>query len=40
MSAPVSSLALALLIGIGFGWALERAGLGNARKLTAQFYLI
>lgn len=40
MSAPVSSLALALLIGIGFGWALERAGLGNARKLAAQFYLI
>jgi len=29
----------AFLIGIGFGFALERAGFGNARKLTAQFYL-
>jgi uncharacterized membrane protein YedE/YeeE len=28
-----------LVIGIAFGVALERAGLGNARKLTGQFYL-
>jgi len=28
-----------LLIGIAFGAALERAGLGSARKLTGQFYL-
>jgi hypothetical protein len=27
------------VIGIGFGWFLERAGFGNARKLMAQFYL-
>ena len=26
-------------IGIAFGWALERAGLGSARKLAGQFYL-
>jgi uncharacterized membrane protein YedE/YeeE len=30
---------IALLIGVAFGITLERAGLGNARKLTAQFYL-
>nr|NIP83382.1 YeeE/YedE family protein [Gemmatimonadota bacterium]NIQ59580.1 YeeE/YedE family protein [Gemmatimonadota bacterium]NIU79789.1 YeeE/YedE family protein [Gammaproteobacteria bacterium]NIX48294.1 YeeE/YedE family protein [Gemmatimonadota bacterium]NIY12739.1 YeeE/YedE family protein [Gemmatimonadota bacterium] len=34
-----ASLAVALLIGLGFGWFLERGGLGNARKLAAQFYL-
>ena len=28
----------AVLIGIAFGFALERAGLGSARKLTGQFY--
>ncbi|MFH1529436.1 MAG: YeeE/YedE thiosulfate transporter family protein [Pseudomonadota bacterium] len=28
----------ALLIGIGFGFALERAGFGDARILAAQFY--
>ncbi|WP_284351264.1 YeeE/YedE thiosulfate transporter family protein [Roseisolibacter agri] len=33
------ALAAALLVGIAFGWCLERAGLGNARKLVAQFYL-
>ncbi len=33
------SLVVAFLIGIGFGFALERAGFGSARKLTAQFYL-
>ncbi len=34
-----SSLPLALVIGAAFGWSLERAGLGNARKLAGQFYL-
>jgi len=34
-----ASLALAVLIGIGFGFFLERAGFGSARKLVAQFYL-
>jgi uncharacterized membrane protein YedE/YeeE len=34
-----ASLAWALAIGIGFGWFLERGGMGNARKLAAQFYL-
>lgn len=45
MSAPLFvdaplrvSLLIAVLLGIGFGVALERAGLGNARKLVAQFY--
>lgn len=33
------SLAVAFVIGIAFGWALERAGLGSARKLMGQFYL-
>jgi hypothetical protein len=33
------SLVVAVLIGIGFGFFLERAGFGSARKLTAQFYL-
>lgn len=33
-----SSLIIAFLIGIGFGFFLERAGFGNARKLAAQFY--
>jgi uncharacterized protein len=28
----------AVVIGIAFGFALERAGLGNARKLAGQFY--
>jgi uncharacterized protein len=32
------SLVAAFLIGIGFGFFLERAGFGSARKLTAQFY--
>jgi uncharacterized membrane protein YedE/YeeE len=44
MSAPYvisdsTALLLALVIGIAFGWTLERAGLGNARKLAGQFYL-
>jgi len=29
----------ALMIGIAFGWCLERAGMGSARKLAGQFYL-
>jgi uncharacterized protein len=34
-----TSLVVALLIGIGFGFFLERAGFGSARKLVSQFYL-
>jgi uncharacterized protein len=34
-----ASLGIALLVGIAFGWFLERGGMGNARKLAAQFYL-
>ena len=34
-----TSLLVAFLIGIGFGFFLERAGFGSARKLTGQFYL-
>jgi hypothetical protein len=33
------SLVLGFLIGIGFGFFLERAGFGSARKLMGQFYL-
>ena len=33
------SLIVAFVIGLGFGFFLERAGFGSARKLTAQFYL-
>jgi hypothetical protein len=36
---PSYTLAIALLIGIAFGFFLERAGFGSARKLVAQFYL-
>lgn len=32
------SFILAFVIGIGFGFVLERAGFGNSRKLAAQFY--
>jgi uncharacterized protein len=48
MSAPLytnglfgegASLVVAFVIGIGFGFFLERAGLGSARKLVSQFYL-
>ncbi len=42
MTAPFvdgTGLGAAVAIGIAFGWALERAGLGSARKLTGQFYL-
>ena len=34
-----ASLFVALLIGIAFGWFLERSGMGSARKLAGQFYL-
>ena len=34
-----AELAIALALGAGFGFALERAGFGSARKLTAVFYL-
>jgi uncharacterized protein len=34
-----ASLPLAFGIGAAFGWTLERAGLGSARKLVGQFYL-
>ncbi len=34
-----TSLAIAFVIGIGFGWFLERAGFGSAKKLVSQFYL-
>jgi hypothetical protein len=33
------SLVTALGLGVGFGVTLERAGLGDGRKLTGQFYL-
>ncbi|MBS1200326.1 MAG: Rhodanese domain protein [Proteobacteria bacterium] len=33
------SLVIAFVIGIGFGFFLERAGFGSARKLVSQFYL-
>jgi rhodanese-related sulfurtransferase/uncharacterized membrane protein YedE/YeeE len=34
----IGSLAAAVIIGIAFGWTLERAGLGSAPKLAGQFY--
>ena len=34
-----ASLIFALVTGIAFGFFLERAGLGSAKKLSAQFYL-
>ena len=34
-----TSLVVAFVIGIAFGFFLERAGFGSARKLSAQFYL-
>jgi len=34
-----ASLLLGFVIGIGFGFFLERAGFGSARKLVSQFYL-
>jgi hypothetical protein len=35
----MSGLLLPLAIGIAFGFTLERAGLGSAKKLTGQFFL-
>jgi len=35
----LGTIAIYLAIGFGFGFALERAGFGNSRKLAAQFYL-
>lgn len=35
----MSDLLAPLAIGVAFGFTLERAGLGNARKLTGQFLL-
>lgn len=36
---PTGELLAAPLIGVAFGWCLERAGLGYAPKLAGQFYL-
>ena len=33
-----AELGIALVCGLGFGFALERAGFGSALKLTAVFY--
>ena len=33
-----TGLVFAFIIGIGFGFFLERAGFGTAKKLAAQFY--
>jgi uncharacterized membrane protein YedE/YeeE len=35
----MNPLVIAALIGVAFGWTLERAGLGSAPKLAGQFYL-
>ena len=45
MSAPwnpdgAGSLTAALLLGVAFGWLLERGGMGSARKLAGQFRLV
>ena len=34
-----SEIAVALVVGLGFGFFLEQGGMGNARKLAGQFYL-
>ena len=36
---PLGGLVAAPLIGVAFGWFLERGGLGHAPKLAGQFYL-
>ena len=36
---PHGAIVAALVIGFAFGWFLERAGMGSARKLAGQFYL-
>jgi uncharacterized protein len=38
LPAEGTGLLLALVIGVAFGWGLETAGLGSARKLVGQFY--
>jgi len=38
-SGSSGALAVAFGVGLGFGWCLERAGLGSARKLMGQFQL-
>ncbi len=38
MTPAILDLAGALAIGVAFGWTLERAGLGSARKLAGLFY--
>ena len=35
---PQLAMVLAVPVGFGFGFVLERAGFGNARKLAGQFY--
>jgi len=35
---PTVELAVAVGLGVAFGWTLERAGLGSAPKLAGQFY--
>jgi hypothetical protein len=35
---PQVAMLAAVFVGFGFGFVLERAGFGNARKLAAQFY--
>ena len=39
VSGEAASLVVAIVIGIAFGWFLERSGMGSARKLAGQFYL-
>ena len=34
----LEALVPAFVVGAAFGWSLERAGLGDARKLAGQFY--
>ena len=38
-STDAAALAVAIGVGVAFGWTLERAGLGSAKKLAGQFYL-
>lgn len=33
-----AGLLVALVLGVAFGWCLERGGMGSARKLAGQFY--
>jgi uncharacterized membrane protein YedE/YeeE len=35
---PAASAIAAVILGFGFGFALERAGFGSSRRLTAVFY--